>query len=68
METTITLSQNAAGRIAIHVGGTLLATTKDGGPLIQRVDRILSQHRVHRASGYSSRAAGTLTATGADLR
>lgn len=66
METTITLSQTA-GRIAITVGGELLTTTKDGGPIVQRIDRILAQHRIHRGSGYDAKG-GNLVATGADLR
>lgn len=66
METTITLSQNA-GRIAINVGGQLVTVTKDGGNLVQRVDRILAQHRIHRGSGYSATDAG-LVATAADFR
>jgi hypothetical protein len=67
METEISLSQTTAGRIAITVGGELLTTTKDGGPLVQRVDRILSQHRIRRGGGYTLRD-GALVATGADLR
>jgi hypothetical protein len=66
METTITLTQTA-NRVAITVGGELVTTTKDGGNLIQRVDRILAQRRIHRGSGYSLTDAG-LVATAADFR
>lgn len=66
METEIVLSKTG-NRISIQVGGVDLATTKDGGPLVRRVDRILAQHGIYRGTGYRA-AAGAMVATGADLR
>ena len=63
---TVSLS-TVAGRVEIRVNDAVLATTKDGGNLIQRVDRILKQHKVYRESGYTL-ADGSLAATAYDLR
>lgn len=63
---TVSLS-TVAGRVEIRVNDAVLTTTKDGGNLIQRVDRILKANKVYRESGYSV-VAGSLAATAYDLR
>jgi len=67
METTITLSQSTTGRVDLTVGVELLTSTKDGGQLVTRVDRILRENRIKRGTGYSY-AEGGLVATGGDFR
>lgn len=63
---TVTITP-AAGRIEIRLNGEVLATAKDGGNLVQRVDRMLKANKVYRESGYCT-VEGSLTATAYDLR
>jgi hypothetical protein len=69
---TVTITPVALGpwqvaRLEIRINGEILCTTKDGGNLVQRVDRILKANKVYRESGFTT-VEGSLAATAYDLR
>lgn len=63
--TTVTLNITPAG-VAVTAGGRVLKVIKDGSTIIQRADRVLTEHKVYRSSGYSIQS-GALTAEAHDL-